>query len=515
MSRPKRTAKSKQAPAPHRAAAASKRRVRKGKAAALATPGKPAPVLDTSAYPHLLDEIIVHAPYEVLLALRETSRAVRRRVDRSLYRHIILTREDQHLPPTIADDIDEDALIVVSAPDRAWETGECLPGFPPTEVYEYLELMEGLEEHEARSAATGPTTRARAAAQEVRDEEDEEYAHQKAYLAHTKIVDVHTTHGAYVAWLSHLHPEPFGVVREFCGNEGFYQTNPVLLAHTLVVMPQTQPSSMPMPEQETTLRYFPRATRRVVQHVKMPLSAEDPVIAFHRVPIVLPRDGPDPPPGQQVFVFSDASPNLVPEAVERAKRVLAELAGKSPMRRWHFLAADLAPALLTGEKVLIVDFDTIDNDWFQFDAELTPAQRQESLRLRLLGELLGDSEISELEPVGSESEALALLDANLAFSTRAEWEAGLTAEEVELFAVDALVSCAGAVLHDCELTNKAKRELDTARETQSRDPRVVDIIIASIDLDSDEAQATTEALIQQGPPSDGGWDGGWDSDLEM
>ncbi|WOO83544.1 uncharacterized protein LOC62_05G007061 [Vanrija pseudolonga] len=500
MSRPKRTGKNKQAPppAPHRAAAASKRRVRKGKAAPTA-PAKPAPVLDTSAYPHLLDEIIVHAPYEVLLALRETSRAVRRRVDRSLYRHILLGREDQHLPSTVADDIDEDALLVVAAPDRMWETGECLPGFPPTEVYQILDLVEDLEEAEARAA--GPTTRAMTAAKEMRDEEeDEEYAHQKAYLAHTKIVDVQTTHGAYLVWLSHLHPEAFGVVRAFCGNEGFYQTNPVLLADTLVVMPQTQPSSFPMPAQQTPLRFFPRATRRVVHHVKMPLNAEDPVLAFRRFPLP-PLDAPDAEPGQQVFVFSDASPNLVPDAVERAKRVLAELAGKSPLRRWHYLAAELAPSVRAGGQVLIVDFDKIDNDWFQFDADATPAQRQESLRLRVLGELLGDSDVAgphldlvaELDPVASEAEALAMVDASLAFTTRAEWETGLTAEEVELFAVDSL----------------AQRELDTALDIQSGHARVVDIIVASIDLESEDAEATATLLMQQGPP-DGGWDGDWD-----
>ncbi|KAL1405987.1 hypothetical protein Q8F55_007670 [Vanrija albida] len=467
MSRPRRTAVKKQAP--HKSKAATKRQTRKAKPT-----GKPQPVLDTTAYPHLLDEIITYAPYEALLSLRQTSRAVRKRVDRSLYRHIMLVREDQHLMGDELDDIDDDALILVASPEELWKSDECLPGFVKTEAYQYMERLDTLHDTELRD--TGPRTRAQTAMKEEREADEEEYAHEKAYFAHTKILDVAATHGAFLMWLAHLHPDPFPVVRTYCDTAGFYQSNPVPLGDTLVVMPPTQPSSFPMPSQQVVLRWFPRRTKRVIHHVKMPLLDEDPIITFRPIP-VLTGDGLGlVAPEQQVFVFSDASPNLVAKGVERAKRVLAAKAGHSVERRWQHLAAEIAPNVRMGGQVLMVDFHLIDPDWFQFDADSTPAQRQENFRLRILGEMLGDSEEQGAmedyfrEPMENEGEALELLDKWLVFKTRAEWEAGLTEEEVELFAVDDL----------------AKRNLEGARVLQGHEDPVLDLIISSIDFAADD-----------------------------
>ncbi|KAL1405028.1 hypothetical protein Q8F55_008651 [Vanrija albida] len=46
--------------------------------------------LDASAYPHLMDAILGAAPYSALLALRGTSKAFLDRIDRVLFRHLVL-----------------------------------------------------------------------------------------------------------------------------------------------------------------------------------------------------------------------------------------------------------------------------------------------------------------------------------------------------------------------------------------------------------------------------------------
>lgn len=53
-------------------------------------PHPTSPVLDSTAYPHLLDAIFAHAPPPALLALRAVSRACRDRADRHLAAHLIL-----------------------------------------------------------------------------------------------------------------------------------------------------------------------------------------------------------------------------------------------------------------------------------------------------------------------------------------------------------------------------------------------------------------------------------------
>lgn len=57
------------------------------------TPPLPAAMLDSSAYPHILDGVVDHAAPETLLALRATCRSVRVRADSHLARHVVL-RDD-------------------------------------------------------------------------------------------------------------------------------------------------------------------------------------------------------------------------------------------------------------------------------------------------------------------------------------------------------------------------------------------------------------------------------------
>lgn len=74
----------------------------------------PATTLDADAYPHLLESVIQHAPYQSLLALRGVSRTLKTKADVRLAEHIILRMPDLG-PPTARTD---EWHLYVHDPDR-------------------------------------------------------------------------------------------------------------------------------------------------------------------------------------------------------------------------------------------------------------------------------------------------------------------------------------------------------------------------------------------------------------
>ncbi|WOO86084.1 uncharacterized protein LOC62_07G009573 [Vanrija pseudolonga] len=78
-------------------------------------PPVPAALLDSTAYPHILDHILTHTDWDTLLCFRRTSRSLRARVDNVLS-HLVITSED-------------DAALVLSS-SSGWRAERLLLPFP-------------------------------------------------------------------------------------------------------------------------------------------------------------------------------------------------------------------------------------------------------------------------------------------------------------------------------------------------------------------------------------------------
>ncbi|WOO79031.1 uncharacterized protein LOC62_02G002568 [Vanrija pseudolonga] len=366
----------------------------------------PAPgiTLDDTAFPHILDQVLTYASLPTLYTLRLVSRSVQTRVDTLLYTHVRLSLSAQ----------DEDADgepygVVMSGLDAK------LPGFWPR-TSQWWSFAVGLTRPEdshtepARDVVADITPPQRRA----------QLARWSGALAHVRTLDAETG-GIAAGWIA-LHVPRLRTLRVFSDEKGVYPSR-LPSAHTLVIFPPSQPSlettngpSYAPRTRHKAARTLPLGAKRVVYHVKFPV-APDPLLVWSW------------PEGyiadEEVFVFSDSAPNIVPGEFFVCQAVMRH--GVS--RRFPKLAAEVARRIRRGVKVTLVDYDLIDGIWLQFE----PGSMRRQL-LDCIGELLAQEE------EGKEADLVlpvpaGAVDELLHFVSGEEWRAGLSDEDAALFAV--------------------------------------------------------------------------------
>ncbi|WOO79041.1 uncharacterized protein LOC62_02G002578 [Vanrija pseudolonga] len=378
---------------------------------------------DHQTIPHILDTVIAYASHASLLRLRATSHYVRDRADARLWEHVVVRGANPGDPRRPANTMAEADPIIVF---EAYGLGR-IPHVPRSEWW--WQIATGVT-----YATTEPPPAAG-----TRDERRRALERVARLLESTRRLDIHSTALStfgVTAFLS-VTLDPLDVLRIFCNEDGEHPASPFPSARFQVVFPPSQPrigreyiDEVPTmaPDSET-----------VVHHLKIPLLAA-PILAVEQDDAV-PKEAR---PANEVFVFSDATPNLHPADLrwtlpfcQKWVAVMAEREVESP-RRVDELVSQLARRLRDGTRCTIVDLAALDPAWLQFrDAQLPPNVEvgskdwvQKTLVRALVFELH-----ESVEEGRTMAQAIEVVHALLEFVTWDQWTARLSAEERELVSV--------------------------------------------------------------------------------
>ncbi|WOO83536.1 uncharacterized protein LOC62_05G007052 [Vanrija pseudolonga] len=425
------------------------------------SPSEPTPApLDSSAFPHILERVIDIADYNALLALRTTSRRVSRLVEARLYAHLVVGSMKEYSAGKFV--LKQEQSFTAPADRR-------LPGFPPRRWDEWRPYPGGLC-FEWQPAQKRVAKRLR---------------HVLTTL------DIIEPSEQLLGWMaSYLDPT---YVRVCCATEGHYPPGrPFAVGHTLVMFPPTQPAMSVADETFGMFWHFHPATRRVVHHVKAPVVSHQPLLyaplddysaelwdATKEYCVHLDEQGcgacrtrdcksrrpdamnaPRGPrthdeadgapvrsslsagpvfPRHEVLVFSDPAPNLPPRLLSMTQATATKKNGRAA--RYHTLAVELASLLMRGSMVTLVDLEAA-RPWLQFD-EVNGVELRDELVQATIAALAGRAPFATVFPSLSEfvsDKQAAELAGRLVFTTRTEWEAGLSAEDVAAFTVPQFVA---------------------------------------------------------------------------
>ncbi|KAL1410553.1 hypothetical protein Q8F55_004566 [Vanrija albida] len=367
----------------------------------------PRTTLDDGAFPHLLDQIITYAPLSTLYTLRRTSKSLQARVDAVLFAHVRLSLN------AADEDADGEPYGVIVSPGAEGADAR-LPGFwaRTSQWWSFalaLSRPEDSRTEPARDVLADMLPPQRAA----------QLASWAQSLRHVRTLDAEVG-GIAAAWIA-LHVPKLATLRVFADEKGLYPAR-LAEAGTIVVFPPSQPSletalgaAYAPGRRHKAARTLPLGARRVVYHVKFAV-APDPVLVW---------DWPAGyAPEEEVLVFSESAPNIVPGEFFVCQAVMRH----GVARRYPKLAGEVARRLRRGVRVVMVDFDAVDGIWLQFQ----PGSMREQLVASVL-EQLGEEREADLVLVPGDKEAL--VAEKLVWMSGAEWRAGLRDEERELFAV--------------------------------------------------------------------------------
>ncbi|TXT11206.1 hypothetical protein VHUM_01957 [Vanrija humicola] len=404
--------------------------------------------------PHILDTVIQYASHTSLLRLRATSSYVRERADARLWEHVVVRGAVPGDPRRPANTMAEADPIIVF---EAYGLGR-IPLVPRSEWWWQIATGETYTDTEPPPAA-GTLAERRKVLQHVMN-----------LLESTRRLDIHSTESCTFGVTTFLSAVayPPDVLRLFCNEDGQHPASPFPPSRFQVVFPPSQPRIGRDDMDEVPV--MGPGSETVVHHLKMPLLAA-PILAVQQ-DLALPRESR---PANEVFVFSDATPNLHPADLrwllpfcQKWIAIMAEREVESP-RRVDELVAQLAARLRDGTRCTIVDLAALDPAWLQFrDSQLPPNVEigskdwvQKTLVRALVFELH-----ESVEEGRTMAQAIEMVHELLEFVTWDQWTARLTDEEKELVKVPDSV---GSITVDYALTRQVKSMLEVVRNANHRD----------------------------------------------
>lgn len=411
--------------------------------------------LDSTAFPHILERVIEFADHDTLFTLRCTSYRVHQLVEPHLYAHVKLG------PSRMGED--DFGLGFTTPMDQP------LPGFPALSRGEWFT-------HRNRNYDNYLSSPWRLVAQRFR---------------HTRMLDVLDNSEGVLSWVyQHLDPAFMCV---FCNLDGTYP-EVSHRAQTVVMLPPTQPAVRATAAPRRDSMSFKPSTRRVIHFINVSATPRQPFLRaqlnrraarlWDRTPESC-QDGcgdcftpacksrpvgapPNPPrgprthaeadgsatksalsngavvPRQEVILFSEPVPNPPPTMLNTELRTVHPIPP-----RYRALAAELAVRLLLGSSLTLVDIGAVEL-WLQFEPATPQAEYRDVLVQAIVAELSRvappgaalrwDDDEEPLPEVVSKAVAAEIVSSRLQFMTRAEWEAGLSGEDIAAFTLPQFVS---------------------------------------------------------------------------